>query len=182
MGAELLLSTLFIGSIPAVAAPVSQGGETVALPIVKIGTTGQSRCGSAVGAAGTNCLGFDGRDVRTLTDLFVVGYENNREVGEKHVLQTVVTVDLSPLRGIPEGSTVGMATLGYSDASTVHRKPRRQRRVRHPPHQQHAARRRRGHLERHPRRPCPHQAGRDGRGVRGDDRRRRYLGRDAPGA
>jgi len=35
----------------------------------------------------------------------------------------VVTVDLSPLRGIPEGSTVGMATLGYSDASTVHRSP-----------------------------------------------------------
>jgi hypothetical protein len=73
--------------------------------------------------SGASCLGFDGRDVRTLSDLWVVGYENNRDVGEKHVLQTVAVFGLAPLRALPERATLRRAVLSYAEASTVRRSP-----------------------------------------------------------
>src|SRR5690348_5031770 len=53
-------------------------------------TIALSRCGgSALSTAGANCRGFDAREIRESPDLFVVGFENNQELGEKHVLQLV---------------------------------------------------------------------------------------------
>ena len=107
--------------VPALAAPAAEEVETVQLQIAKIGTAGKSRCGQALSTLGTNCLGFDGRDVRSLEDLWVVGFENNAETGEKHVLQTVVTVDLGQLRGLPEKAEVTTSQLWYGEVSTVRR-------------------------------------------------------------
>ena len=118
-----LIGLLCAGAASSDAAPAAQRTSTINLAPVRVGTAGQSRCGPQLATLGTNCLGFDGRDVRALPDLWVVGYENNRDVGEKHVLQTVAVFNLEPLRGLPPRATVSRATLSYSEASTVHRSP-----------------------------------------------------------
>jgi hypothetical protein len=69
----------------------------------------------------SNCVGFDGRDVRNLPDLWVVGFENNGERSQKHVLQTVAVFDLGPLQNAPRDAVLSRAALGYSEASTVRR-------------------------------------------------------------
>jgi hypothetical protein len=119
----VLMGLLLTGAGLALAAPEPQTVSTISLTPVRVATAGQSRCGPALATLGTSCLGFDGRDVRALPDLWVVGYENNRDVGEKHVLQTVAVFNLDPLRGLPSRATVSRATLSYAEASTVHRSP-----------------------------------------------------------
>ena len=53
------------------------------------------------------CLGFDAREARSQPDIFVVGFENNQEPQEKHVLQAVAEFDLRPLIEVPEGGETG---------------------------------------------------------------------------
>ncbi len=55
---------------------------------------------------------------RSQPDIFIVGFENNQEQQEKHVLQAVAAFDLSPL---PAGAKVTKASLGYAEASTTRR-------------------------------------------------------------
>ena len=121
VGAWPTLGTWPVVAAPALAAPVAEEVESLELQIVKVGTAGKSRCGGALATLGTNCLGFDGRDVRSLEGLWVVGFENNAETSEKHVLQTVVVVDLAPLRGRPEKAEVTSGQLWFGEVSTVHR-------------------------------------------------------------
>ena len=86
-------------------------------------TIALSRCGSAgLSTAGANCRGFDAREIRESTDTFVLGFENNQELDEKHVLQLIVVFDLSQIPVDPD-SEVGKATLGYSEGSTTRRSP-----------------------------------------------------------
>jgi len=119
----ILATTIFSSAGLSYAAPPSQRVIATSLAPTRVATAGQSRCGTALATLGTSCLGFDGRDVRALPDLWVVGYENNRDVGEKHVLQTVAAFNLAPLRNAPPRATVSRAVLSYSEVSTVHRSP-----------------------------------------------------------
>jgi len=120
----ILAATVLGGATLTYAAPASQRVVSTSLTPTRVATASQDRCGGpALSTPGTSCLGFDGRDVRSLPDLWVVGFENNRDVGEKHVLQTVATFNLAPLRNVPPRATVSRAILGYSEASTVRRSP-----------------------------------------------------------
>jgi hypothetical protein len=119
-----LVSLLPTRTSPTHAATVeAQLGQALSLTPRRVGTAGQSRCGTSVFPLNSSCVGFDGRDVRNLPDLWVVGFENNRDRSQKHVLQTVAIFDLAPLQTIPRDATLSRATLGYSEASTVRRSP-----------------------------------------------------------
>ncbi|HYU18277.1 MAG TPA: hypothetical protein VEQ11_06235 [Chloroflexota bacterium] len=89
-----------------------------------VGTAHQHHCGTAVlSTPGTECQGFAGREILTDPGLFVVGYENNANVGEKHVYQAVAAFDLAPLPARPEPASISKATLTYTEASTARRSP-----------------------------------------------------------
>src|SRR4051812_44603699 len=115
----ILAATVLGGAGLSYAAPVTQRVVSTSLTPTRVGTASQDRCGTPLSTPGISCRGFDGRDVRSLSDLWVVGFENNRDVGEKHVLQTVAAFDLAPLRSVPPRATVSRAILSYSEASTV---------------------------------------------------------------
>jgi hypothetical protein len=116
-----LAGCLLVGAGPTLAAAPSQV-ETLGLTPTRAATAVQRRCGPArMSTPGIECRGWDGTDVTTLTDLFVVGFENNQELGEKHVLQAVATFDLSPLAALPADAKVAKASLGYAEASTTRR-------------------------------------------------------------
>jgi hypothetical protein len=84
-------------------------------------TIALSRCGSNnLSTAGANCRGFDAREIREKNDLFVLGYENNAELSEKHVLQMVLVFDLSQITVGPNDE-LRHATLIYSEGSTTRR-------------------------------------------------------------
>lgn len=86
-------------------------------------TIALSRCGSnGLSTQDANCRGFDAREIRESTDTFVLGFENDKELGEKHVMQLVVVFDLSQIALEPE-SEVSRAVLGYAEASTTRRSP-----------------------------------------------------------
>jgi hypothetical protein len=117
-----MLAALLASGGHASAAPGADVTATTLAP-ARVATAAQSRCGPAqLSTPGIECRGWDGLDVRSLTDVFVVGFENNEEIGEKHVLQAVATFDLAPLREIPTGARVA-ATLTYDEASTTRRSP-----------------------------------------------------------
>src|SRR6266508_4203134 len=87
-----------------------------------VGTAHQHHCGTAVlSTPGTECQGFAGREILTDPGLFVVGYENNANVGEKPVYQAVAAFDLAPLPARPEPASIGKAMLTYAEASTARR-------------------------------------------------------------
>ena len=97
----------------------AQPGLTL-LP-AKAHTVGQSRCGAAtLSTASTNCQGFDARAIREQPDIFVVGYESDQDVSEKHVLQVVLVFDLGTARPDP-GAQLSGATLHYIEGSTARR-------------------------------------------------------------
>jgi hypothetical protein len=84
-------------------------------------TIALSRCGAAgLSTADANCRGFDAREVRETPDMFVVGFENDQELGEKHVLQVALTFDLSQIP-VDQNSEVTHAVLSYAEASTTRR-------------------------------------------------------------
>jgi hypothetical protein len=56
-------------------------------------------------------------------DMWVVGFENNATVGQKHVYQAVAQFDLGPLHALPEGATIAKAGLRYGEGSTTTRSP-----------------------------------------------------------
>jgi hypothetical protein len=119
----LLSGVLASGAGPTWAAASEQQVEVVSLAPPRVATAGQSRCGASLSPLGANCVSFDGRDVRSLPDLWVVGYENNGTLGNKHMLQTVAVFPLAQLRGLPPRATVSRAVLRYAEASTVRRSP-----------------------------------------------------------
>ncbi len=119
--AGLALAGYFVAASGQALAAPSGEIEILGLTPTRAATAAQSRCGPAqLSTPGIECRGWDGLDVRSLDDLFVVGFENNEDVGEKHVLQTVATFDLAPLKDIPAGARL-KASLSYDEASTTHR-------------------------------------------------------------
>jgi hypothetical protein len=119
LSVALLVSVALIGS--AVLESAAQPGPSVTLSPAQVRTVGQSRCGGpTLSTEGTNCQGFDARQIREQSDIFVVGYENNQDLGEKHVLQVVAVFDLAAARGAP-GTEVSAASLHYAEASTTRR-------------------------------------------------------------
>ena len=115
----LVLSTLVSGALVASA----QESTSLTLAPSQARTIALSRCGSAgLSTADANCRGFDARDIREGTDIFVVGFENNADLGEKHVLQLVAVFDLTQVTVDPN-SEIASASLGYSEGSTTRRSP-----------------------------------------------------------
>jgi hypothetical protein len=109
-----------------VAAPLvalAQDSTPTVLAPAQARTIALSRCGSAgLSTAAADCRAFDAREIRESSDIFVVGFENNQELDEKHVLQLVVVFDLSQI-AVDPNSEVANATLGYAEASTTRRSP-----------------------------------------------------------
>ena len=119
LSAALLVSVTLIGS--QVLETAAQSGPSVTLTPAQVRTVGQSRCGPpTLSTEGTNCQGFDARQVREQSDIFVVGYENNKDLAEKHVLQVVTVFDLAAARAAP-GTEVSAASLHYGEGSTTRR-------------------------------------------------------------
>ena len=86
-------------------------------------TIALSRCGTnRLSTQDADCRGFDAREIRESTDTFVLGFENNKELGEKHVMQLVVVFDLSQI-AVDPNSEISHAALGYTEASTTRRSP-----------------------------------------------------------
>ena len=118
--ALFLTGAVLVSSGLAAAAPADEVEATTLTP-TRVATAAQSRCGpDQLSTPSIECRGWDGLDVRSLTDVFVVGFENNEELGEKHVLQTVATFDLAPLTAIPADARL-TASLTYDEASTTRR-------------------------------------------------------------
>ena len=106
--------------------------ESVTLTPTQAKTIALSRCGgSGLSTSGTNCKGFDAREVRETPDIFVLGFENNAELSERHVLQVAVSFDLSQVN-IPPDSQVTSSALGYSEGSTTRRSAVGRLGLRHP--------------------------------------------------
>lgn len=121
IGTVALVGAVLVGTGQAVAAPAGDL-DPVALTPTRQATVAESKCGPArMSTPGTECRGWDGTDVRSLTDLFVVGFANNQELDEKYVLQAVATFDLAPVSAQAEGMTVARASLAYGEASTTRR-------------------------------------------------------------
>jgi hypothetical protein len=101
----------------------AQESTSTTLPPSQARTIALSRCGTnTLSTQDANCRGFDAREIRESTDTFVLGFENNKELGEKHVMQLVVVFDLSQIAVDPD-SEVSHAALGYAEASTTRRSP-----------------------------------------------------------
>lgn len=93
------------------------------LPPVRAMTIALHRCGPAtLSTSDANCLGFTGKDILSDPSIFVVGFENNKELNEKHVFQILTEFDLSQVTVGPN-SLVDAATLTYSEVSTTRRSP-----------------------------------------------------------
>jgi hypothetical protein len=118
VGAAALMGAVVIGSGQVASATVSQV-DPVSLTPTRAATVYEYKCPPV--SSGIECRPWDGLDVRSLTDLFVVGYENNQETSQKHVLQTAATFDLGPAREAVGNGKVGKAYLTYSEASTHRR-------------------------------------------------------------
>jgi hypothetical protein len=114
---------LAIGGPVTPVAVEAQETQGVGLAPTAAGTAHQHRCGEAVlSTPGTECQGFAGRELLEDPGIFVVGYESNQDVSEKHVYQAVASFDLAPLRSIPN-ARLQRAALAYSEASTTRRSP-----------------------------------------------------------
>jgi hypothetical protein len=123
VGALALLAATLVSSAQATAAPANQIDPATLTP-TRVATAAESKCGPArMSTPGIECRGWDGTDVRSLGDLFVVGFENNQELSEKVVLQTVATFDLAPLKDATTSAKVAKASLTYGEASTTRRSP-----------------------------------------------------------
>jgi hypothetical protein len=115
----LLLSFALIGGASLTASAGTDSAFDVAPEPVR--TIFLSRCnGPRLSTDGTNCNGFDGTEIRNNPDVFVVGFENNAEMAEKHVLQVVAVYDLSSINPEPD-QVISGASLRYGEYSTVHR-------------------------------------------------------------
>jgi hypothetical protein len=104
----------------------AQGDEEPAssnLTPVHTTTIALHRCGSAqLSTDDANCLGFTAKEILSDPSIFVVGFENNKELNEKHVFQVFTEFDLSQITVDPD-SQVDAATLTYSEVSTTRRSP-----------------------------------------------------------
>lgn len=118
IGATALVGAVLIGSGQPAAATVSQADPAVLTPS-RVATVAETKCGPA--APGIDCKGWDGIDIRSETSLFVVGFENNQDMNQKHVLQTVASFDLGPAKDAVGDGKVAHASLSYSEASTTRR-------------------------------------------------------------
>jgi hypothetical protein len=116
-----------LGSLVMQSVPVSaQGDESPGnfpLTPAQVKTIALHRCGSAtLSTNGATCSGFSAADILSDPSIFLVGFENNTDVNEKHVLQTVVEFDLSQVTVEPD-SEVDFASLMFSEVSTTRRSP-----------------------------------------------------------
>ena len=119
LSAALLMSAALLAS--EVLGSAAQSEPSVTLVPTQVRTVAVSRCGPpTLSTAGTNCQGFDAREDCEKSDIFVVGYENDKDLGEKHVLQVVAVFDLAPACGVA-GTTVRGASLHYGEGSTTRR-------------------------------------------------------------
>lgn len=119
LGAALVVGLALVGR------PVSglsaEEMPSVTLTPSQARTVAQSRCAPPdLSTEGTTCTGFAGREILETPDIFVVGYQNDQENGEKFVYQAVAAFDLSPARP-PSNAELTHATLGYGEDSTVRR-------------------------------------------------------------
>ena len=82
-----VVGALALGSITASA----QGPTSTTLMPEPAKTIALHRCGGAtLSSATTNCMGFTAGDILTDPAIFVVGFESNTDVSEKHVLQVAM--------------------------------------------------------------------------------------------
>jgi hypothetical protein len=121
IGTLVLIGSVLVSSGHASAAPVNDMDPATLTP-TRAATVAESKCGPAkMSTPGIECQGWDGTDVRSLGDIFVVGFENNQELAEKVVLQTVATFDLAPLNDATASAKVAKASLSYGEGSTTRR-------------------------------------------------------------
>src|SRR5690349_11478140 len=121
VGALALVGPLLVGSGQVAAAPANDLDPATLTP-TRTATVAESKCGpTRMSTPGVECRGWDGTDVRSLGDLFVVGFENNQELSEKVVLQTVATFDLGSLKDASTSTRVAKASLSYGEGSTTRR-------------------------------------------------------------
>src|SRR5690349_9885841 len=68
----------------AATASADEAPQALSLSPARVATVSQDRCGApTLSTAGTNCVAFDGREVRSQPDIFVVGFENDQDQNEK---------------------------------------------------------------------------------------------------
>jgi hypothetical protein len=116
------LGVLVTGTLT-VSAQDAQEPTSSNLTPVQATTIALHRCGSAsLSTSDANCLGFTAREILSDPSIFVVGFENNKELNEKHVFQVLTEFDLSQVTVDPN-SQVDAATLAYSEVSTTRRSP-----------------------------------------------------------
>ena len=121
VGALALVGSVLIGAGPATAAP-SSDLDPASLTPTRIVTVAESKCPPpTLSTQGIECRGWDGTDVRDLSDLWVVGYANIQEQGQKYVLQTVATFDLVGVKEQATTAKVAKASLAYTEVSTHRR-------------------------------------------------------------
>jgi hypothetical protein len=115
-----MVSVLIAGATQAGGAVAA--AEPLSLTPSQVATVSQSRCGGpTLSTAGVNCQGFVGTNARSLSDIFIVGFENNQDLQEKYVFQAAATFDLSSLKDAANGAQVAKAALGYDESSTMRR-------------------------------------------------------------
>jgi hypothetical protein len=116
------LGFLVTGTLTVSAQDVQEPTSSTLTP-VQAQTIALHRCGSAaLSTSDANCLGFTAREILSDPSIFVVGFENNKELNEKHVFQILTELDLSQVTVGPN-SQVDAATLTYSEVSTTRRSP-----------------------------------------------------------
>jgi hypothetical protein len=81
------------------------------------------RCGGPqMSTPGISCNGFAGTEILEDPSIFVVGFENNDTLAEKHIYQAVAVYDFSDEKPGPD-EIVTSATIRYGEYSTTRRSP-----------------------------------------------------------
>ncbi|MCC7368690.1 MAG: hypothetical protein IT306_09715 [Chloroflexi bacterium] len=99
----------------------AQEPTSIALTPEPAKTIALHRCGGAtLSTATTNCMGFTAGDILTDPSIFVVGFESNKDLAEKHVLQVAMQFDLTKITVGPN-QAIDFAELMFSEVSTTKR-------------------------------------------------------------
>lgn len=121
--AAVALGTLATGVLTASAAQDVTEPTSFDLRPVQAKTIALHRCGGpTLSTNDVNCIGFSAKEILSDPSIFVVGFENNKDINEKHVFQVAVEFDLTQVTVGPN-SEVDFAELMYGEVSTTHRSP-----------------------------------------------------------
>lgn len=113
----VVFGTIATGAL--VASAQEPGSVTLAPEPAK--TIMMHRCGSAtLATSAANCLGFSAAEILTDPSIFVVGFESNKDLNEKHVMQLVLQFDLTKV-AVGPNQQIEFAELMYSEVSTTKR-------------------------------------------------------------